>query len=123
MGLFGKGSKTQPQQPIAEPVIEHQEEVKEVTANITDKMLRVELEDGEGYAKYPELKMDGERIRIVSHGIIIAEVGKRGKAYKELEPYVGKSAESVRIRLKNGDYGDYYNIRLRFVTNTATITF
>ena len=124
MGIFDKVKKGAPT-PEAEPVIEYSEVVDEVTANLTDKMIRVELEDGEddGYIRYAEVKQKGERIQIVSGRIVIAEVSKRGKAYKELEPYVGKTAESMTIRRKTGDYGEYYRVRLRFKTNTATITY
>lgn len=120
MGLFSK-RQTEPT-PKAEPVIEQGVKQEIVETNLTDKMLRVELEGDEAYVRYPEVKENGDNIRIVADGIVIAEVGKRGKARAELEPYVSRRAKAASIRVKTGDYGEYYRLRLTFETNTATIT-
>lgn len=113
MGLFGKKKEEEkPQEPTIREVY------KNVYVNITEKMLRVELEEDRGFARYINIKEKDDRIRIVSDGIIIAEIGKRGKAYKEIEPYVGYGAENVVIEAKTGEYGDYYTLRLKIHTET-----
>lgn len=114
MGLFGK--KKEQQKPQEEPSI--REVYENVYVNITEKMLRVELEKDRGFARYINIKEKEDRIQIISDGIIIAEIGKRGKAYKEIEPYVGKGAENVAIEAKTGEYGDYFRLRLKIHTGT-----
>ena len=115
MGLFGK--KKEKEKPQEEPTI--REEYENVYVNITEKMLRVELEEDRGFARYINIKENGDRIQIISDGIIIAEIGKRGKAYKEIEPFVGYGAESVVIEAKTGEYGDYYRLRMKIHTGTV----
>lgn len=110
MGLFGK--KKEQEKPQEEPTIST--ESNTVYVNITEKMLRVELEKDHGFARYVQIKEREDRIQIISDGIIIAEIGKRGKAYKELEPYIGFGAEHVAIDAKTGEYGDYYRLKLKF---------
>lgn len=123
MGLLDKVKKAAIPDAVTEPVVEQTTETEDLWVNLTDKMLRVELEDDDAYVRYAEVKEAGDKIRITSGRIIIAEVGKRGKAYKELEPYLGQTAESAVIRAKTGEYGDYYSVRLRFEKNIATVTF
>ena len=78
-------------------------------------MLRVELDTDSGYVKYGAIELKDDRIRILSNGkILIAEVTQRSKTFKELEPYVGRSAESIQIEAKTGDYGLYYQVRMKF---------
>ena len=119
MGLFGKKKEQEPPKPQEE--LNFRTEWEKVKVNITDKMLRVELEGDIASAGYTSIKEDNDRIRIVSNGIIIAEVGKRGKAYKELEPYIGMGAEKIEIEAKTGEYGDYYRLKLVFKSTVVTV--
>ena len=125
MGLFDKAKKAMQPEPAStqEPGIENSTEEDVVWINLTENMTRVELDGDKAYVDYAEIKENGDKIRIASRGIVIAEIGKRGKAYKEIEPYVGRTAEAMSMTLKTGDYGDYYRARLKFVTNVAKITF
>ena len=58
---------------------------------------------------------------VSSGGIIIAEIGKRGKAFKELDPYAGRRAEAITITAKTGDYGDYFRISMKFKSMVVTV--
>ena len=113
MGLFRK------KEPKAEPQVEASK-VKTYTewsntwVNLTDKMLRVELEEEQAMVGHTMIKDKGDHIQLVYNGIIIADVGKRGKAYAELQPLIDEEADSVEIYAKTGDYGDYYRLKLRF---------
>lgn len=114
MGLFKKKETPAPAAPVQQKPKVH-DEYDVVVVNLSEKMLRVELEEGNGYALYGEIKHDGEdRIRIVSRGIIIAEVTKRSKAFGELEPLIGRTLNDVSLEAKTGEYGVYYRTRLRF---------
>lgn len=119
MGLFGKKKEPEPQKPQEE--LNFHTEWEKVTVNLTDKMLRVELEGDTASAGHTSITESNDRIRIVSDGIIIAEVGKRGKAYKELEPYIGKGAERIEIEARTGEYGEYYRLKLLFKSTIVTI--
>ena len=120
MGLLDKVKKKPAEAEIPEPEV--REEFETVNVNVTDKMLRVELSDDSGYVKYGTVERGEDHIRIVSNGgIIIAEIGKRGKAYKELDPYAGRSVESITIKAKTGDYGDYYRVSMKFKSMVVTI--
>ena len=133
MGLFGKKKDGAPVQEavntattIGQPPqydISEKEEEEKVWVNLTDKMVRVELVGDEARLQNVEVKDADDRIRIVYQGILIAEVTKRGKAFKELEPYTGKMADSLWMSAKEGDYGLYYRTLLVFKHRTATITF
>lgn len=117
MGIFSKKQATEPSPAPeigakAEPKIS--QEYERFEFNLTDKMIRVEIDGDDAFVGFGEVKSDGDRIKIVSSGrILIAEVGKRGKAYKELEPLVGKQFESVVIKPKTGEYGDYYRVTVK----------
>ena len=117
MGIFNKKQATEPSpapeiSAKAEPAVS--QEYKTFSFNLTDKMIRVEIDGDDAFVGFGEVKSDGDRIKIVSSGrILIAEVGKRGKAYKELEPLVGKRFESVVIKPKTGEYGDYYRVTVK----------
>ena len=108
MGLFGK--KEKPEQPQQKTYTKWDS----VWVNLTDKMLRVELEGDTASAGYTYIRGKEDRIQLVSRGVIFADVGKRGKAYKELEPYIGTAADEVEIEAKTGEYGDYYRLHLKF---------
>lgn len=123
MGLFDKAKKVAAPEPVTEPEIKYETEEETVWVNLTENMVSVELDGDDAYLKYAEVKENGDKIRIVSGGIILAEIGKRGKAHKELEPYIGKRADFVSLKPRTGEYGDYYSMKLVFKTNTATITF
>ena len=116
MGLFKKTPTPEPQKE--EPKI--QTEVTTVSVNLTDKMIRVEIEDENVYLDRAYVKSVDDRIRITSRGIIVAEVTKRSKAYKELEPYLGRCATSMAIDVKTGDYGDYFRVKLKFESTRLT---
>lgn len=117
MGLFGK--KKEQEKPQEEPKIYDQ--WHSVRVNLTEKMLRVELEENTATAGYTRVKATDDRIRLVSDGIIIAEIGKRSKAYKELEPHIGTTADKIWIEAKTGEYGEYYYVSLKF-KETVVIT-
>lgn len=113
MGLFSKKPEPQPQAPVkTEPVIERP--VETIYLNIPEKGVRVQLVEDSAYFKYASVKQAEDRILIVSSGILLAEVSKKTKAYSEIEPKVGHSAIDVTIEAKDGDYGPYYRIRLKF---------
>ena len=113
MGLFSKKPDSQPQTPAkSEPVIERP--VETMYLNIPEKGVRVELVEDTAYFKYASIKQAEDKILIVSSGILLAEVSKKTKAYSEIEPKVGHSALDATIEVKNGDYGPYYRIRLKF---------
>ena len=121
MGLFGKKETPEPQKPKEEPKSNVRTEWKSVWVNLTDKMLRVELEGDKATAGYTYVKAKDDRILLVSRGIIFAEIGKRGKAYKELEPHIGSGAEEMEIEAREGDYGTFYRVGLKFKSTVITI--
>ena len=123
MGIFSKKKVEQavPAEPET-PTIEHTTEEEIVWVNLTENMLRVELDGDSASVDRAEIKESGDRIRVVHGGIIIAEIGKRGKAYKEILPHVGRTARRISITAKAGEYGDYYRMRLKFEENVTTIT-
>jgi len=116
MGLF---RKKEPEKP-AEPKKPATRDVYEsVYVNLTDKMLQVQLVDTTNtYLEGCQLRMNGDMIQIVHRGILIATVGKKGKAHAELLPYIGERIDQISITLKNGDYGEYYLIRLKVYKET-----
>lgn len=121
MGLFGKkeAKKEVKKDTNKKTVEETKKKVytqwDSVWINLTEKMIRVELEGDKAFAGYTYIKENGDRIRLVGNGgIIYAEIGKRGKAYKELEPHIGLGADEIEIESKTGEYGDYYRVRLKF---------
>lgn len=109
MGLFNKK-----EEPVKEPEKTVSEEFETVKVNLTDKMLRVELIDESAYLHHGEIGSDENHIIIKHGGILVAEIGARSKAYKELEPYIGRSVDSIAIKVKTGDYGDYYQVQMKF---------
>lgn len=110
MGLF---SKKEAQPAPAKSNI--REEFDKVRVNLSDKMLRVELTGDAGSVRYGTVKVEDDRVRIVSNGgILIAEISQRSKVFKELEPYAGRGAEDIQIEAKTGDYGLYYQARMKF---------
>lgn len=125
MSIFNKKQATEPSPAPeigakAEPKIS--QEYERFEFNLTDKMLRVEIEGDDAFIRFGDITSDGDHIKIVSSGrVLIAEVGKRGKAYKELEPLVGKQFESVVIKPKTGEYGDYYRVTIKF-KGAVTVT-
>ena len=133
MGLFGKkkdGELIQETTNTADAIertpqydINEKEEEEKVWFNLTGNMVRVELIKDEAKLQYVDVEEADDRIRIVCKGILIAEITKRGKAFKELEPYTGKMADSLWICAKEGDYGLYYRTLLVFKHRTTTITF
>ena len=113
MGLFSKKPEPQTQTPVkSEPTIERP--VETIYLNIPEKGVRVELVEESAYFKYGSIKQADDRILIISSGILLAEVSKKTKAYSEIEPKVGHGCIDITIEAKNGDYGPYYRIRLKF---------
>lgn len=120
MGLLDKVKKKPAEAEVPEPEV--REEYEEVSVNVTDKMLRVELLEGRGYVKHGTVERTEDHVLIVSSGgIIIAEIGKRGKAFKELDPYAGRRVEAITITAKTGDYGDYFRISMKFKSMVVTV--
>ena len=114
--MFGRKKKDEPSK--VESTIS--KEYETVCVNVTDKMLRVELVEDHAFVSFADISEDGGRIRITSRGILVAEITKRSKAYSELESRIGDSAESVEIVAKDGDYGTYYRIRMKFPFTVVT---
>ena len=113
MGLFSKKPEPQPQTAAkSELVIERP--IETIYLNIPEKGVRVQLVDNAASFKYTAIRQAEDRILLVSCGILLAEVTKKTKAYSEIEPKVDHSALDAVIEAKNGDYGPYYRIRLRF---------
>ena len=126
MGLFSKkGTASEPKAPdnVQNQKWNTREEEETVWVNLSDKMLRIEMVDEYARLKDVVISDEGDRIRLAHQGILIAEVTKRGKAYKELEPYVGKMAVSMTVSAKEGDYGPYYRMRLEFKNTVTTVSF
>ena len=122
MGLFGK--KKGVPEPLTTPKMPTSNirtRWDTVWVSLTDKMLRVEIEGDTASAGYTAIKQNGDRIRLTSRGVIIAEIGKRGKAYKELEPYIGHGAEEMEIEARTGEYGVYYRVGLKFKSTVIEI--
>lgn len=119
MGLFKKTPQPEPQREQPKPEIHT--EVTSVAVNLTDKMMKVELEDGKAFLDRAEVKGMDDRIRITSRGIVVAEITKRSKAYAELEPRVGQSSKDMAIEAKEGDYGAYFRVKLKFESTKITI--
>lgn len=120
MGIFNKKKGDEPKiEAVQEPKVETEEKI--VFVNLSDKMVKVELDGDHAYLKWCDIKEEDGRLRIVSNGIVIAEVTTRSKAFKELEPYKGKSMDSIAIDAKQGDYGVYYRVRLKYETTLVTI--
>ena len=114
MGLFGK-KEAEPVKTAKAQEPELREVTETVRVNLTDKMLKVELADEDAYVKNGIVELKDDRIRIVSGGrIIIAEVSQKSKTFKELEAYVGRSAEGIEIAAREGEYGPYYQVKLKF---------
>ena len=118
MGLFGKKKE---QAELVETKKTVKEEWKSTWVNLTDKMLRVDLAEDHASAGYTIITAKDDRILLISRGVIFVEVGKRSKAYKELEPLIDSAAEEMSIETKTGDYGIYYRVRLKFKSIVITI--
>ena len=124
MSLFKKEKATPAAVPAAAPapsakVIKTPEVL---TVNLTDKMLRVEMLDEEATIKYCDIDKSGDNIRIISGSrILVAEVSKRSKAYSELEGKIGKGIKYIVLKSKQGDYGVYYQARIKFEDSVTVI--
>lgn len=115
MGLFSKKEvNKQPEVVQEQPKARVRYEYDTTWVNLTDKMMRVELVDEKVKLEPVLIRADDNHIRLICHGILIAEVGKRGKAYQELEPLVGRVADIMEIESRDGDYGVYYRVGLKF---------
>lgn len=124
MSLFKKGKETPATVPAAAPATNPRIIQTPVTAsvNLTDKMLRVEMLEDEATIKYGTIDQNGDNIRIISgEHILVAEIGKRSKAYTELEGKIGKRFHYVVIKAKQGDYGIYYQAKFKFEDSVEII--
>lgn len=115
--MFGKKkqeeAKPQPSGQVASEVYEY------VDVNITDKMIRCQIDGDEACVKYGKAYQDGDIMRLTASGIVIAEVGKRSKAYTALKNKEGRQSEYVIIKKMDGDYGPYYQIKMKFNAGTV----
>lgn len=119
MSLFKKTpeSSNAAQTPATAPIINKIPD--SITVNLTDKMIHVEMVGEESYIKYGRVEKNGDNIRLISGSeILIAEIGKRSKAYTELEEKVGKRMQWIVLKAKQGDYGLYYQAKIRFEDTT-----
>lgn len=119
MSLFKKNpeSSNAAQTPETAPTINKIPD--SIIINLTDKMLRVEMVDEESNIKYGRVEQNGDNIRLISGSrILVAEIGKRSKAYTELESRIGKSMQWIVLKAKQGDYGPYYQAKIRFEDTT-----
>ena len=110
MGLFDSLKKK------AAPEVETAPEQKEILwVNISRSAMRTDIADGDdgSYFKGCHLWQEGNKIRAFQEGTLLFEVTDKSKAYKELEPLVGKQLERITIRKKTGDYGVYYFVSLK----------
>ncbi len=117
MALFGKKKNANvPQQPATPeaPKVIMNEVFDHYTLNLTDKMIRVELTEESAFLGDCIITNDGNHINIEKGGILIAAIGKRSKAYKELEPNIGRGGKSLSIIPKEGEYGIYYQVKMKF---------
>ena len=120
MSLFKKEKETPAAVPEPKATVIKTPET--ATINLTDKMLRVEMLTDETTIKYGYLDQNGENIRIISGSdILIAEVSKRSKAYAELESKLNKRMQYIVIKAKQGDYGVYYQAKIKFEDTTTVI--
>ena len=119
MSLFKKKTESSnaAQTPATAPIINKNPD--SIIVNLTDKMIHVEMVGDESYIKYGRVEKNGDNIRLISGSeILIAEIGKRSKAYTELEGKVGKSMQWIVLKAKQGDYGLYYQAKIRFEDTT-----
>lgn len=79
--------------------------------NMSEKQLNAD--DGE-LIKNVRLKADGNRITGTKGNRTVFDIDKRSKAFKELEPFAGNTAEAVSIKKKDGQYGTFYKVRITF---------
>ena len=115
MGLFGKKEVKEQQRPQEQgQKAQIRNEYDSTWVSITDKMLRVEMVADKARLEPVLIRADDNHIRLICRGILIAEVGKRGKAYKELEPFVGQIADIMDIEARTGEYGEFYRLGLKF---------
>ena len=109
MGLFKSKQVTQVNERTS-----HIEEFDNIWLNISDKMLRVTFTTDEPYLKDVDIVIDGDAIRLIHSGILIAEFGKRSKAFSEIKDKAGIRAIAMSFKKETGDYGDYYHCRMKF---------
>lgn len=115
MSLFKKNNEISKEIHSPAPAAKIERVAETVMLNLTDKMLRVELVEDEACIKFGRIEQNGDTIRIISGSdILIAEIGKRGKAYSELEGKIGHNMQWIVIKIKQGDYGPYYQAKIKF---------
>lgn len=123
MGLFGKKKAAAPLEQPTEPRMPatSRTEWETTWVSLAEKMLRVELVDEKARLEPVLIRSDENHIRLICGGVLVAEVGKRGKAYKELEPLIGKVADIMLIEERTGEYGLFYRVGLRFKSTVIII--
>lgn len=121
--MFGKKKKeeSKPEEQKPEPIATRVYEY--IDLNISDKMMKCQIDEDEEEAciRYGKAKQVGDIMRLTASGIVIADVGKRSKAYTALKSKEGQTSTYVVIRKEEGDYGTYYRVKMKFDTNTVII--
>lgn len=117
MGLFKSKKATQVNEQIT-----HIEEFENVWLNISEKMLKVTLLEDDLYLKDVDVVADGDVIRLAHCGILIAEIGKRSKAFEQIKGKAGIRALGMSFKKETGDYGDYYHCRLKFAGSSIYVS-
>ena len=120
MSLFKKSNEISKEVQSPAPAAKVERVAETVMLNLTDKMLRVELVEDEACIKFGRVEQNGDNIRLISgSGVLVAEIGKRSKAYAELERKIGKGMQWLVIKPKQGDYGVYYQVKIKFENSTV----
>ena len=116
MGLFKSKQVTQVNEKI-----DHVQEFENIWLNLSEKMMRVTFTTEEPYLKDVDVVAEDDIIRLTHSGILIAEIGKRSKAFEELKSKAGIRALSMTFQKETGDYGEYYHCRMKFAGTSSYI--
>ena len=124
-GLFGKKEKQEAQgvevinnTPVVEDDRFKDRYFQEV--NLTEKNVKIAVEGDKEVVKGTcYLQSANGNIQMYETDRLIFEVGKRSKAYKELEPFVGQNVWYVVLEKRDGDYGVYYRATIKHKLSKA----
>lgn len=120
MGLFDKllGKKEEPAKAPAKAEKELPE-LETTWVNITGKQLKIPVEskaNGSAYIKGGYLWEEEKLIKLLDgNNEVIFEVTPRSKTFKELQPLTRTKLWDVTVYQKQGDYGEYFRVRIRKV--------
>ena len=82
--------------------------------NLTEKNVKIDFDEEEKLVKGTcYLQTAHGNIQLYEEDNLIFEVGKRGKAYKELEPFIGRNVWYVVLKKRHGDFGMYYRATIK----------